>query len=293
MNPQRYTEQDYIRFLIASYRMCTCTEAARCIPESRIQAAHDSVNRFLERQSSDTEALWQESLPMIEKDQGFLIIDDTTLDKPYSNQVDLVSYHWSGKHHRVVKGISLVTLVWTDGTSIIPVDFRVYDREHDKKTKNDHFQEMLDKAKERGLKPHCVLFDSWYSSMENLKRIRRMNWHFLTRMKSNRQVKHGLSFYKGVSEVDVPEEGCEVHLRVYGQVKLFKVTHIEKEPEFRATDLISMNLGLHEGLKKISWKIENTIEGSNNSAELNVARLGKLNLSVRIFFCQFVPFWYS
>ncbi len=45
---------------------------------------------------------------MIEKDQGFLIIDDTTLDKPYSNQVDLVSYYWSGKHHRVVKGISLV-----------------------------------------------------------------------------------------------------------------------------------------------------------------------------------------
>lgn len=256
MNPQRYTEQDYIRFLVASYRMCTCTEAARCIPESRIQAAHDSVNRFLERQSSDTEALWQESLPMIEKDQGFLIIDDTTLDKPYSNQIDLVSYHWSGKHHRVVKGISLVTLLWTDGTSIIPVDFRVYDREHDNKTKNDHFQEMLEKAKERGLKPHCVLFDSWYSSMQNLKRLRKMNWHFLTRLKSNRQVKHGLSFYKAVSEVDVPEEGCEVHLRGYGQVKLFKVTHIEKEPEFWATDLISMNPEGHEELKKISWRIE-------------------------------------
>jgi putative transposase len=256
VNPQRYTEQDYIRFLIASYRMCTCTEAARCIPESRIQAAHDSVNRFLERQSSDTEALWQESLPMIEKDQGFLIIDDTTLDKPYSNQIDLVSYHWSGKHHRVVKGISLVTLLWTDGTSIIPVDFRVYDREHDKKTKNDHFQEMLDKAKERELKPHCVLFDSWYSSMGNLKLIRKMNWHFLTRLKSNRQVKHGLSFYKAVSEVDVPEEGCEVHLRGYGQIKLFKVSHIEKEPEFWATDLISMNPERHEELKKISWRIE-------------------------------------
>ena len=256
MNPARYTEKDYIGFLIASYRMCTCTEAARCIPESRIQAAHDSVNRFLERQSSDTEALWQESQSMIEKDQGFLIIDDTTLDKPYSHQIDLVSYHWSGKHHRVVKGINLITLLWTDGSSIIPADVRVYDRDHDGKTKNDHFQEMLDKAKGRDLKPHCVLFDSWYSSMGNLKRIRRMNWHFLTRLKSNRQVKCGLSFYKAVSEVDVPEDGCEVHLKGYGTIKLFKVSFTEKEPEFWATDLLTMNSERQEELKKISWKIE-------------------------------------
>ena len=39
MNPARYTEQDYIKFLIASFRMCTCTEAAWCIPDSRIQSS--------------------------------------------------------------------------------------------------------------------------------------------------------------------------------------------------------------------------------------------------------------
>ena len=192
MNPPRYTEKDYIGFLIASYRMCTCTAASRCIPESRIRAAHDSINRFLERQSSDTEALWQEALPFIERDNGFLIVDDTTLDKPYSYQIELVTYHWSGQHHRIVKGINLVTLIWTDGTSIIPLDFRVYDRERDGKTKNNHFQDMLKKAKERGLEPHCVLFDSWYASMGNLTLVRRLDWHFLTRLKSNRLVKPDL-----------------------------------------------------------------------------------------------------
>jgi len=236
--------------------MCTCTEAARCIPESRIQAAHDAINRFLERQSSDTEALWQEALLFIEKDSGFLIIDDTTLDKPYSHQIELVTYHWSGKHQEVVKGINLVTLLWTDGTSIIPLDFRVYDHDHDGKTKNDHFQNMLNKAKERGFKPHCVLFDSWYSSMGNLKLVTRLDWHFLTRLKSNRLVKQEVSDYMAVSEVAVPEDGCAVHLRGYGQVKLFKVTHLAKEPEFWATDILSMNLERRAELKKISWKIE-------------------------------------
>ena len=113
------------------------------IPDS---GAHDAINRFLERQSSDTEALWQEALPFIEKDNGFLIIDDTTLDKPYAHNIEVVKYHWSGKHHKVVKGINLVNLIWTDGTSIIPLDCRVYDRDHDGKTKNDHFQEMLEQG---------------------------------------------------------------------------------------------------------------------------------------------------
>jgi len=68
--------------------MCTCTEASRCIPESRIQVAHDSVNRLLQRQTPDTEALWQEAQPLVDRENGFLILDDTTLDKLYSNQIE-------------------------------------------------------------------------------------------------------------------------------------------------------------------------------------------------------------
>ena len=40
--------------------------------------------------------------------------DDSTLDKPYSRQMALVGHIWSGKHHRVVKGINLITLYYTD-----------------------------------------------------------------------------------------------------------------------------------------------------------------------------------
>lgn len=52
---------------------------------------------------------------------------DTTLDKPYARRMDLVTYHWSGKHQRVVKGIALLTLLWTKGPSLIPCDFLFYD----------------------------------------------------------------------------------------------------------------------------------------------------------------------
>ena len=50
-------------------------------------------------------------------------IDDTVLDKPYSQHMDLVSYFWSGKHHRSVKGIHLITLYATDQIKIFQLIF--------------------------------------------------------------------------------------------------------------------------------------------------------------------------
>jgi len=108
--------------------MRICIEAVRCIPESRIQAAHDSVKGLLQRQTPDTEAFWQGAQPLVDRQNGFLILDGTILWEPYSQQIELVYYHWSGKHQQVVKGMNVVTLLWSDGTSIVLVDFKVYDR---------------------------------------------------------------------------------------------------------------------------------------------------------------------
>ena len=38
------------------------------------------------------------------------------------------------------------------------------------------------------MKPECVAFDSWYAELENLQHICRLEWRFLTRLKSNRVV---------------------------------------------------------------------------------------------------------
>ena len=92
---------------------------------------------------------------------GVLVLDDTVLDKPYARKMDLVQYMWSGKHHAVVKGINLVTILWTDGDRQIPCDYRIYDKGNDNKTKNDHFGDLVDAAKERGFQPEYVLFDGW------------------------------------------------------------------------------------------------------------------------------------
>ena len=124
---------------------------ARATP-SPFAPAHDSFNRLLHRLEPDPEALWHEAEPLVEKHQGVLVIDDSTLDKPYAKHIDLVTRHWSGKHHKPVRGINLITLLWTDGDRKIPFDYRLYSKA-DGKTKNDHFWEMMLMAKGRGFSP--------------------------------------------------------------------------------------------------------------------------------------------
>ena len=97
------------------------------------------------------------------RDRGILVLDDSTLDKPDARKMDLVTRHWSGKHRRVVQGINLLTLLWTDGERLIPVDYRVYDKATDGLTKNDHFRAPSSRLPwHRGFRPECVAFDSWY-----------------------------------------------------------------------------------------------------------------------------------
>jgi putative transposase len=50
-------------------------------------------------------------------------------------------------------------MLWTNGNAIIPVDFRVYDKDNDLKTKDDHFKDTLEESKPQGLFHGFVSFD--------------------------------------------------------------------------------------------------------------------------------------
>ena len=138
--------------------------------------SHDGVTRFLARESYEPRDLFNESIKQVNPSGGTLNVDDSTLDKPYSQYMALVSHFWSGKHHRVVKGLNLVTLFYTDpqGRSV-PLNYRVYDKSEGK-TKNDYFVEMLREVLDWGLRPSFTTGDSWYSCVSNLKAIKNRNY---------------------------------------------------------------------------------------------------------------------
>lgn len=145
--------------LLATPRVVSATE--RVQPDEPQRAAHDAFTRLLHRLEPDTTPLWREVEPLIDRTRGLLVIDDTTLDKPYASKIALVHRHWSGKHRRVVSGINLVSLVWSDDTHAIPCDYRLFDAPNDGLTKNDHFRAMVQTAKQRGFTPEYVCFDGF------------------------------------------------------------------------------------------------------------------------------------
>jgi hypothetical protein len=151
--------------------VANCCEASRSDPRRNSPAAHESYNRLLQRLEPDPETLFQEVQSLVDKTCGVFVIDDSTLDKPYAQKIELVSHHWSGKHHTVVKGISLLSMDWRDGDLMLPVDYRVYDKAGDGKTKNDHFRNMLDTDELSGFKPKAILFDSWRILMPSVGRL--------------------------------------------------------------------------------------------------------------------------
>jgi putative transposase len=256
INPPKCTELDYINFLIASSRVFSCTEASKCSYFDSNSPSHDSFTRLLLKQSPDTDVLWEEVKDLVTPETGLLIIDDTTLDKPYSKHIDLVYRQWSGKHHQIVNGINLETVVWTDNEAIIPVDFRIYDIDTDGKTKNDHFLDMLNKAEERGFKPEFVLFDTWYSSIKNLKAIRKKGWHWLTRLKKNRLVNPDNTGNVSIELLTIPPNGMTVHLKEYGFIKVFRIVSKDGDTQYWATDVLDMQEEKRKELAKKAWKIE-------------------------------------
>ena len=256
MNPPKCQAKDYIDFLIATPKVCSALEAARVQPDPADAPAHDAFTRLLHRLEPDPQALWLEAQPQVRNAEGFLVLDDSTLDKLYAHKIELVTRHWSGKHHAVVKGINLLTVLWTDGDRHLPCDYRLYDKSRDGLTKNDLFRELLQAAHERGFKPQCVVFDGWYSSLENLKAIRGHGWTWLTRLKSNRGVNLNRQGVRAVAEVELTASGTEVYLPGYGLVRVFRIVATDGSTTHWATNDLTMTALTRLQIGESSWKIE-------------------------------------
>jgi len=259
MNIARCNEYDYINFLVASPRVFSCLEAGRVQPHSPKAPSHDSLNRMLNRKEPNTDDLWKESQNQVDKGNGLLILDDSTLDKPYSKKIELVARHWSGKHHKTVQGINLLTLLWSDGDKHIPCDYRVYAK--DGNTKNTYFTELLKEAYKRKFKPAYICFDSWYSSLKNLKYIRGFKWQWLTRLKSNRLVNPDGKGNIALAYVEIGKQGRIVHLKGYGFIKVFRTLSTKGKANYWATSDLNMNELERVSTAEKVWTIENYHRG--------------------------------
>lgn len=232
----------YTLFLLAEPKYVSCVRLAEILGG----ISHDSVNRFLLRENYTPEDLFEEVKGELIFEGGTASIDDTVVDKPYSNLTSLLGYFWSGKHKQSVKGINLITLYYTDiaGNSF-PVNYRIYDK-NEGKTKNDYFLEMIRQVQVWGLKPAWVTGDCWYASKENLKFLRNEGIGFLFGVANNRQVAQDKGKEVQLKTLDIPDGGLVVYLKEFGWVKVFR-QDFKNEARYYVLHLPNL-----ENLKKLS-----------------------------------------
>ena len=256
MNQPKVTDLDYINFLLATPRVVSCTEGARVQPEGPQQAAHDARTRLLHRLEPDTLPRWREAESLVDRTRGILMIDDTTLDTPYAQEIARVHRQWSGNHRRVVQGINLVSLVWSDDPHAVPCDDRLFDGPNDGQTKNDHVRAMLHVAHERGFRPTYVCFDGWYRSLANVKLLQKLGWFWFTRVKANRLVHPDGTGNRQLAHGAIRHTGTYVHRTGYGSIQVFRVDTPDGDTEYWATNDVRMTMGQRTSMARQTWAME-------------------------------------
>lgn len=260
------TRLDYCQYLLVSQINYTLTNFA----DHCEQFSHDAINRFLRSEKMTPRLVWENvSAQVVLTSQGYLVFDDTVLDKNYSHAIELVRRQWSGNEKAVIKGIGVVNCVYVNPETdqFWVIDYRIYDPDGDGKTKLDHMREMLSNVvHQKALPFQAVLMDTWYATKELMLFIDKLGKHFYCPLKDNRQVDDsgGQQPYRRVDALEWSVEELQhgKQLKIRDFPKDYKVQCFRVEVSTHRTDFVVTNDKAQdstEATQKVCgfrWKIE-------------------------------------
>lgn len=230
--------------------------------------SHDQINRYMATIEVTPDDLWHQIQPqLVLSENGYLLFDDTVLDKRHSFKMEMVSKQYSGNAHQIIKGIGVVTCVYVnpDTEQFWGVDYRIYNPAENGKNKLGLVSDMLDNAVNR-LTFRTVLMDSWYATQGLMQHIEEMGKLYYTVIKKNRKVDEtlGQQSYQRVEDLQWNEQETQTGKRVklfnfpaFHKVQLFRVTALPNRTEYVVTnDLSQDNADNTRRICRIRWKIE-------------------------------------
>ena len=194
------------------------------------------INRYLREEKLTASLVWEQSREQIERtNDGFIVFDDSVIDKNYSKQIESVRTQYSGNAHGLIRGIGMVNCIYVNPTSgqFWVIDYRIFDPERDGKSKMEHVKDMLSNVHYHKQLPYkTVLMDSWYASKELMLFIADLGKLFYCPVKSNRLSRGAESteYYQHIATLPLSDEelkmGKQVRLKDMPNkffMKLFRV----------------------------------------------------------------------
>ena len=182
------TRLDYCQYLLTTPVNYTLTHFA----DHCEQFSHDQMNRYLAEDRLPPRLVWENIQPhLVQTPDGYIVFDDPVLDKKHAKKIALAQKQYSGNTHSTINGIGVITCVYVNPEldRYWIIDFRIYDKQGDGKSKLDHVRDMLDVlVNARDVAFSTVLMDSWYASKTLMLFIESLGKRYYCSLKRNRLV---------------------------------------------------------------------------------------------------------
>jgi hypothetical protein len=191
----------YTDYLLSAFGAATATGLSAMVEGEFI---HDRVTRFLSEADYTSKDLWRQVKSVvrrIEKEEGVLIFDDTIQEKAWTDESELMCWHYDHVSGRNVRGINLLNALYHAHRTSIPVAFELVKKpiqycdiqtrqikRMSTVTKNELMRQMIHACVQNELKFRFVLMDSWFAAQDNFEFITAKGKHFIAALIDNRLI---------------------------------------------------------------------------------------------------------
>lgn len=310
----------YTDYLLVSTGQTTATGMASMLEGS---LSHDKITRFLSKMDFTSKDLWKLVKPTVREIEtqpglSYLILDDTVEAKPYTDENELICWHFDHTVGRSVKGVNqLSSLLYRAGVSV-PVGMELVRKDQwitDKKTgkqkrvasvdKQVLFRRMVSSACQNLSKVDYVLTDCWFASAENMRHIKEKHkTDFIMPLKANRKASRWGTTVVGnngkekrIDELQLQEgQVVEIRLEQAGfPLLLTKAVYHNKDGSQGVLYLVSSDLSMSgEQIKDVygnRWKVEEMYKSVKSNASYPKSPTKTVRTQANHFFCSMVAFW--
>jgi hypothetical protein len=201
MKAQRIADL-YADYLLASFGATTATGLSDLLEG---EVSHDQVTRYLAGTKKTASDLWRTVKAFVrdvQAEAGVVILDDSIEEKPYTDENEIVCWHYDHSKDRLLKGINFLTALYSSHGVSVPVGFHLVAKPEqytDPKTQKEKrrspvsktavCQELIKQAVTNRLPFRFVLFAVWFASAEPMGCIKQQqHCDFLCPLKTNRKV---------------------------------------------------------------------------------------------------------
>jgi hypothetical protein len=219
----------YTDYLLSSFGPTTATGLSKLM-EGAI--SHDQVSRMLASPRKTSKDWWRMVKPEVRKIEhvdGVMIVDDSIEEKVYTDENEIICWHYDHAKGRNVKGINFLTSLYYAQGVALPVAFEIVSKTEkymDKKTgkekrrskitKNEYYRRMLQATCRNNIPFRYVLNDIWFAAAENMCFVKLdLKKDFIMALKSNRKVAlsaddKSKGKYQRIDQLEVPEGSTQI-----------------------------------------------------------------------------------